>query len=167
MATFHVLLNIPYIVYLLLRYTGQPSPDPVLQTLVYLILPLLNCLTNISVYFNRMSPLRLKLLQCASVSRVYLRGIKDILKTVLCLREKNRVVPASTNGDITANKVTVPVRQMKSIELTEMVDTWYDSELAEDQQSRFVNYLYSPDTDPLAVAVMNLAQEQPNGGLSQ
>lgn len=43
--------------------------------------------------------------------------------------------------------VPIPVRQMKSIELTEMVGTWFDSELAGEEQRRYVSYLYNGEQE--------------------
>ena len=67
--------------------------------------------------------------------------------------ENNRVVPASTlvlggsdpssEREEPATGAVGPVRQMKSIELTENVDAWFDSELAGEEQRRYFSYLYN------------------------
>ena len=152
MAFLHVILNLPYLVYLFIFYTNTTTPKTgYLKLVVVVVLPLINCISNISVYFTRMVALRIKLIQMVTVSKIYGRYVTDWLK-MLC-HENNRVVPAATTQVLGGSIVsaprqgeepnTVPVRQMKSIELTEMVDTWFDGELAGEEQRRYVNYLYN------------------------
>ena len=155
-ASLHVLVNLPHLVYLVLFYsenftTSHTARPSYLKFVVLLILPLVNCLSNITVYFSRMVALRIKLIHMLTLAKVYGGYVTDWLK-MLC-HENNRVVPASTlvqgggsnDSSVRDEPAIIPVRQMKSIELTEMVDTWFDNDLAGEEQRRYISYLYNGD----------------------
>ena len=151
----HVLLNIPQLVYLVIFYSGNFHhhhtsstslliSDHSLKIIVILVFPLINCVSNIVIYFGRMNTLRLRAFQLLTLLRVYGQVLSDCIK-YMC-HENNRVVPSfSEQSDLSGvigGRRPDP-RHVKCMQLSEIID----SELASDEKKRYVDYLYQGDDD--------------------